>query len=103
MSRFMWAILLLSKDATMDAIKQVQAMAEKESGHELRVLRTDNDDEFIVTEFLASYADEGIQRHFSVPYSPQQNDIVEHRNQTMVGTARSLLKQRCRPSIGGRR
>jgi IS30 family transposase len=103
MSHFMWAVLLPSKDATMDAIKQVQDMAEKESGHELRVLCTDNDDEFIVTEFLASYADEGIQRHFSAPYSPQQNGVVEHRNQTMVATARSLLKQRCRPSIGGRR
>jgi transposase InsO family protein len=87
----------------VDAIKQVQATTEKESGHELRVLHADNDNEFTITEFPASCADEGIQRHFSAPYSPQQNSVVEHRNQTMVATTRSLLKQRCRPSIGGRR
>jgi hypothetical protein len=26
------------------------------------------------------------------PYSPQQNGVVERRNQTVVGTARSMLK-----------
>jgi transposase InsO family protein len=98
----MWAVLLPSKDATVDAIKKVQAATEKESGHKLPMLHADNDNEFTIIEFPASCADEGIQRHFSAPYSPQQNSVVEHQNQTMVGTARSLLKQRCRPSIGGR-
>ena len=42
---FTWAVLLLSKGAAMGAIKQVQAAAE-ESGHKLRVLRTDNGWEF---------------------------------------------------------
>jgi hypothetical protein len=39
-------------------------------------------------------ADEGVQRHYSVPYSPQQNDVVERRNQTVVGMAWALLKHR---------
>ena len=86
-SRFMWAVLLLSKDAAADAIKQVQATTEKESGHKLRVLRTDNDSEFTIVEFAAHCVDEGIQRHFSAPYSPQQNDVAECQNQTMVSMA----------------
>jgi transposase InsO family protein len=45
-------------------------------------------------EFTSYCADEGIQRHYSVPYNPQQNDIVERHNQTVVGMARALLKQR---------
>jgi hypothetical protein len=40
-TRFMWVVLLVTKDAAADAIKQVQA-AEKESGRKLRVLRTNN-------------------------------------------------------------
>jgi transposase InsO family protein len=36
------------------------------------VLRTDNGSEFTIAKFAAYCADEGIQRHFSVPYLPQQ-------------------------------
>jgi transposase InsO family protein len=44
-------------------------------------------------------ADEGVQRHYSAPYSPQQNGIVERRNQTVVGMAQALLKQRGMPAV----
>jgi IS30 family transposase len=70
-SRYMWVVLLPSKDASVDAIKKVQAKAEKESGHKLRVLRTDNGGEFTVAKFAAYCTDEGIKGHFSVPHSPQ--------------------------------
>jgi transposase InsO family protein len=58
------------------------------------VLRTDNGGEFTAAEFASYCADEGVQRHYSKPYSPQQNGIVERRNQTVVEMARTLLKQR---------
>jgi transposase InsO family protein len=58
------------------------------------VLRTDNGGEFTAAEFTSYCTDEGVQRHFSAPYSPQQNDVIERRNQTVVGMARALLKQR---------
>jgi transposase InsO family protein len=63
------------------------------------VLRTDNSGEFIATEFASYCADEGIQCHYSAPYSPQQNGIVERRNQTVVGMAWALLKQRWVPAV----
>ena len=59
-SRFMWAVLLPSKDAAADAIKKIQVAAEKESGRKLRVLRTDNDGEFTVAEFADYCTGEGI-------------------------------------------
>jgi transposase InsO family protein len=90
----MWAVLLPSKDAAADAIKKVQAEAEKESNHKLRVLHNDNSGEFTVAEFAAYWADEGIKRHFSAPHSSQQNGVVERQNQTVVATARVLLRQR---------
>jgi len=97
-TRFMWAVLLPSKDAAAEAIKKVKVAAEVESGRKLKVLRTDNGGEFTVAEFTAYCADEGIKRHFSAPYSPQQNGVVERRNQTVVAMARALLKQRQMPS-----
>jgi len=62
------------------------------------VLRTDNGREFTVEEFADYCANEGIMRHYSAPNSPQQNGVVERRNQTVVGMARALLKQRGMPT-----
>lgn len=60
----------------------------------IKVLRTDRGGEFMSREF-AAYCDEaGITRHFTAPYSPQQNGVVERRNRTVVAMARSLLKGR---------
>jgi hypothetical protein len=42
---------------------------------------------------------EGVQRHYSTLYSPPQSDIVEWRNQTVVGMTRALLKQRGMPAV----
>jgi transposase InsO family protein len=91
-SRYMWAVLLNAKAAVADAIKRLQATAEAKCGHKLRVLLTDNGGEFTTAEFMAYCADEGIHRHFSAPYTLQQNGVVERRNQTVVATARALLK-----------
>ena len=97
-TRYMWVALLTTKGAAADAIKHLQAAAEKRSGKKLRTLRTDNGREFTVAEFAAYCAEEGIQRHYSAPYTPQQNGVVERRNQTVVAMARALLKQRGLPA-----
>jgi hypothetical protein len=49
-------------------------------------------DEFTAAEFTSYYADEGVQRHYSTSYSLQQNDVIERRNQMVLGMARALLK-----------
>jgi transposase InsO family protein len=91
-TRYMWVVLLTAKSEASSAIKRIQAVAEKECGRKLRVLRTDNGGEFIAAEFAAYCADEGITRYFSAPYTPQQNGVVERQNQTVVAMARALLK-----------
>jgi transposase InsO family protein len=94
LSRYMWVVVLDSKGEAADAIRCAHAAAEAECGRKLCVLRTDNDSEFTVAEFASYCADDGVQRHYSTLYSPQQNGVVERRNQTVVGMARALLKQR---------
>ena len=92
-TRFMWVSLLTTKSATADAIKRVQAEAEKTCGHKLRVLRTDNSREFTATEFANYCADDGITRHYSAPYWPQQNGVVERRNQKPLRSKGQELKK----------
>jgi hypothetical protein len=94
----MWIVVLGSKGEAADAIRRAQAAAEAECGRKLRVLRTDNRGEFPAAEFSSYCADEGVKRHYA-PYSPQQNGVVKRRNQTVVGMARALLKQRGMPVI----
>lgn len=45
-SRYMWLVLLASKDQAMAAIIQLQARLENESGNKLGALRTDHGGEF---------------------------------------------------------
>jgi hypothetical protein len=97
-SRFMWIKLLHTKDEAADAIRKFKASAEVESRHTLRVFRTDRGGEFTASEFMDWCTDRGIKRHLTAPYSPQQNGVVERRNQTVVGMARCMLKGTSMPA-----
>jgi len=96
-SRYVWICLLPTKDAAAAAIKRVQAAAECKSGKKLLVLRTDRGGEFAATDFIEYCAELGVHRQLTVPYTPQQNGVVEWRNQSIVGTARSMLKAKGLP------
>lgn len=88
-SRFMWLVLLTSKDEAASALTRFQAEAQTESR---RQLRTRSGGEFTSKALAAHFATTGVKRHLTTPYSPQQNGVVERRNQTMVGMARSMMK-----------
>jgi len=96
-SRYMWIALLPSKDGTAAAIKRIQAAAEWKAGKPVRALRTDRGGEFLAGDFEQFCIDLGVHRQLSAPYSPQQNGVVERRNQSVVGTARCMLKAKQLP------
>jgi hypothetical protein len=62
------------------------------------MLRTDRGGEFNSNELGEYFSDLGVQRQLMAVYSPQQNGVVERRNQTVVGMARCLLKTRNVPA-----
>jgi transposase InsO family protein len=98
-SRYMWIALLPSKDAAAAAIKNIQAAAEHKTGKKLLALRTDREDEFAAADFIDYCAHLGVRRELTAPYTPQQNGIMERRNQTVVGTAPSMLKAKSLPGV----
>jgi hypothetical protein len=97
MSRYMWLVLLPSKDYAAAAIKNFQASVEVETGRKLKTLRTDRGGEFTSVEFGRYCAERGVKRQLTAPYSPQQNGVVERRNQSVVTMARCLLKAKRLP------
>ena len=62
------------------------------------MLRTDHGGEFISVEFTVYCVDQGVVQHHTAPYSPRQNGVVERRNQTVVGMARSMMKAKGMPA-----
>jgi transposase InsO family protein len=94
MSRFMWLVLLATKDEAAAAIVRLQSRAEAEVGRKLGTLRTDRGGEFTAKDFGEYCPGQGIQRHLTAPYTPKQNGVVERRNQTVLGMARCMLKSK---------
>jgi transposase InsO family protein len=88
----MWIALLPSKDRAATATKRIQAAAERKSGEKLGALHTDRGGEFTAGEFTDYFEELGVQRQITAPYCPQQNGVVERRNQSVVATSRCMLK-----------
>lgn len=99
-SKIMWVYMLKTKDEALGALKKFRVLVEKEcaENEKLKIFRTDRGGGFLSHDF-SSYCEEiGIIRHLTVPYSPQQNGVVERRNRTVVALARSFLKEKQLPS-----
>jgi transposase InsO family protein len=64
---------------------------EKESGKQVKALRSDNGGEYISNEFKDFCSREGIRRELIAPHNPQQNVVIERKNRTIVGAARAML------------
>jgi transposase InsO family protein len=76
----------------MRAFIAFQALAQSEAGTKLGTLRTDRGGKFTARSFVEHCTREGIQRHLTAPHTLEQNGVVERRNQTVMGMARSMLK-----------
>lgn len=55
------------------------------------MLRSDIGGKYTSTDFVDLCASEGINRKFTIPYTPQQNRVVEWKNGAIVGAARAML------------
>lgn len=96
-TKYMWMVMLKTKDGAAAAIKEVRNRAQAKSGLKLGTLQIDRGGEFTAAVFAEYCVEEGVCRHLTAPYSPQQNDVVECRNGTVVATTRSMLMEKGLP------
>lgn len=85
--------MLKNKDEAFNMFKRFRAHVENGTDKRVKVLRTDRRGVLCSQEFATYYEEGGITRHFTTPYSPQHNGVVERKNKTVVAMARSFLKQ----------
>ncbi|GJZ82055.1 putative ribonuclease H-like domain-containing protein [Tanacetum coccineum] len=80
-----------SKDETSGILKSFITEIENLVDKKVKIIRCDNGTEFkniVMSEFCKK---KGIKREFSIARTPQQNDVAERRNRTLIEAARTML------------
>ena len=90
-SRQVFVYFLSFKSEVFEAFKSFEAMVTRQTGRNIKVLRTDNGGEYVNNRMKRYLSSSGIIHQTTVPYSPQQNGIAERANRTIVEKARCML------------
>ena len=80
--------LLSSKAGALTAFQCYRARAEKNSGKNIKALRSDGGGEYLNKEFKRYLVEAGIRHIISPPYTPSQNGLAERMNWTLMESAR---------------
>jgi transposase InsO family protein len=86
-----WVYLLKRKDDIFIVFKQFRDLVEKSTGRSIKCLRIDNGGEYTSIEFKNYFKEARIERHKTTAYTPQQNNVVEHMNNTLLERERTML------------
>jgi transposase InsO family protein len=90
-SRKVRPYFLKDKSQAFSAFKEWKTMVENQTEKKVKKLRTNNGMEFCSHEFKSYCKSEGIVRHYTVPYTPQQNGVAERMNRTIISKAHCML------------
>ncbi|GJX27748.1 putative ribonuclease H-like domain-containing protein [Tanacetum coccineum] len=90
-SRFSWVFFLDTKDETSGIIKSFITREENLIDQRVKVIRCDNGTEFKNKEMNQFCKRKCIKREFSVARTPQQNEVAERKNRTLIEAARTML------------
>ncbi|GAU47720.1 hypothetical protein TSUD_285070 [Trifolium subterraneum] len=91
-SRKIWTYLINKKSDVLSVFKKFKSVEERQSGHKLKVLRTNGGGEYVSHDFAELCESEGIVHEVIPPYTPQQNGSAEMRNRTIMNMVRCMLK-----------
>jgi transposase InsO family protein len=91
-SRKCWVYFLKKKSKLFEPFKKFKVMVEKMMEKNIRSLRSDRDSEYMSNEFKLYYENHEIRRFLTAPYIPQQNDVPERKNWTIINIVRSMIK-----------
>jgi len=86
-----WIFFMQKKNETFSKFYEFKALVEKELGNKVKALRSDNGGEYISGEFKYFCKAEGIRRELIAPHNPQQNEVAEWKNRTIMGATWVML------------
>jgi hypothetical protein len=91
-SRYTWVFFLSDKSNVFSIFKGFAKRAKNKFDFKIKKIRSDNGSKFKNSKIEDSCDKKGIKHNFSAKYTPQQN-VVERKNQTLIGMARSMLSE----------
>ena len=91
-TRKVWVYLLKTKDEVFGYFQIFHAMVERETGKQLKCLKTDNGGEYTSIEFEGYCQKHGIRHEKTKPGTPQHNGVAERMNRTSVEWVRCMQK-----------
>ncbi|GJW26825.1 retrovirus-related pol polyprotein from transposon TNT 1-94 [Tanacetum coccineum] len=87
--KFTWVKFLRSKDESLEFVIKFLKQIQVDLNKTVRYICTDNGTEFVNQVLTEYYESVSIFHQKSVLRTPQQNDIIERRNRTLVEAART--------------
>ncbi|KAA0056351.1 gag/pol protein [Cucumis melo var. makuwa] len=90
-SRYGHVYLIQNKSNSFEMFKEYKAEVENESGKTIKTFRLDRGGEYMDLRLQDYLTEHGIQSQFSTLNTPQQNDVSERRNQTLLEMVRSMM------------
>ena len=93
-SKSTWVYFLKLKSEVFDKFLAYKALVEKQSGHQILKLRSDNGGEYVNHKFTNLCTEQGIQQQHTVSYTPQQNGVAERKNRTLKEMANCMIQSK---------
>jgi len=92
-SRKVWLMFRKTKDETFERFCEWKELVENQVNKKVKILQTDNGLEFYNLKFDEFCKQNGIERHRTCTYTPQQNGVTERMNRTLMEKVRCLLNE----------
>ena len=90
-THYTYVYMMKNKSEVIDKLREYVEMAENFAGQRVKRIRSDNEQEYVLEEFKVFCKGRGILKDDTIPYTPQQNGVVEHMNRTIMETVRSMV------------
>ena len=93
-SIYCWFYFLKQKSEFFYLFKVFKDLVENEFGRKLKILRYDNGGEYFKSDLIQYCEYAGFHMHHSIPYTPQQNGVVERKNRSLKEMSTCMMESK---------
>ena len=90
-TRYSYVYLISHKSEALDCFRRYMRLVENQLDKSIKTLKTDCGREYLSKQYKELFDENGIARQLTMPYTPQQNGVVERRNRKLLEMVRSMM------------